>query len=238
MPPGHPREGGSLGPTLGWHAQSIDGREVDTVFWVRPTNAGVAGLQKEMANRLIELGLGAVLLPFVCLAEVIFGDGCDADDAFDLAQRVNPITLIEGAIPGIGSISGPDYVGGWHFIDVGAIGNRYNDPRGMLPLVPMGVQRVGSHQTRRWAQAMRRGRPSPRDVSAGGLPGPPLRLRPQQRKAARDVPSGPHSSPRRGATALRCRRYRAAPACAPSTRYQTPPDPCQAAAARKVQGPG
>jgi hypothetical protein len=128
----HPdRLGGALGPTLGWHAQSIDARVDDTILWVRPTHAGVTGLVLEATNKAVEFGLGAVLVPFVCLAELLIGGDCDIDDAFDLATRVNPVTLVEGLIPGIGPISSTDYVGVWHFIDVGASSNRYNDIRGM-----------------------------------------------------------------------------------------------------------
>jgi len=127
--------GEALGPTLGWHAQSIDARVDDTVLWFRPTNAEIFGfgaLQKELANRVIDLGLGAALIPFVCLAQWFSGDSCDADDAFDLATQINPITLFEGTFPGLGAIRSLDLVGVWHFINVGALDHRYNDVRGML----------------------------------------------------------------------------------------------------------
>lgn len=127
-----PPLGGSLGPVLGWHAQNVDNWVSDSILWSRPTNAGIAGLTKEATNRVVEYGFGALLIPFVCLANLIFGDGCDIDDSFDLVQRINPVTLIEGTLPGVGDVRGPDYVGLWHFIDVGATSNRYNDVRGLF----------------------------------------------------------------------------------------------------------
>jgi hypothetical protein len=116
---------------LGWHAGSIDDHMNDSVLWVRPTMVGLLGLSFEAASKIWQLGVGAILLPFVCLYEAIFGDGCNLGDSFTLAQKYNPVDYIQGTIPGIGDIRGDTYTGLWHFEDVDASIHVYNSTRGM-----------------------------------------------------------------------------------------------------------
>lgn len=116
---------------MGWHAGSVDDHLSDSVLWVRPTAVGLAGLFTDAASLAFEVGVGAILLPFVCLGEAIFGDGCDVGDSFAFARQYNPVDFIEGLVPGIGDIRSDSYTGLWHFEDVGASINRFNDTRGM-----------------------------------------------------------------------------------------------------------
>lgn len=127
-----PPIGGSLGPVLGWHAQNVDNRINDSDLWLRPSNAAIMGLAKEVATRATEYAAGALLVPFVCLANLLTGHSCDVGDAFDLAEELDPVTLLEGEIPGVGSFRSVDYVGLWHFVDVDASIRRYNDTRGLF----------------------------------------------------------------------------------------------------------
>src|SRR2546427_6354126 len=102
------------------------------MLWKRPTSAGFLGAIQEATNRALEFGGGALLLPFVCLGKALFGSGCNIRDSFNLAERINPVRYIEGIIPGSGNVFGNDYTGLWHFVDVDARINRYNDVRGVL----------------------------------------------------------------------------------------------------------
>jgi hypothetical protein len=123
----------ATGRVLGWHAGSVDDRADDSVLWFRPTNAGLAGWAGELASTAWIYGLGALAAPFVCAWEAIFGDGCDADDAFELLNEYNPVDYVEGWIPGFGELrSADDYAGLWHFINVDADGAFFNDIPGMI----------------------------------------------------------------------------------------------------------
>jgi hypothetical protein len=120
-----------LGKVLGWHGGGVDDHLNDTVLWFKPTNAAGASVVKETASQALTLGLGAVLLPFVCAYDAIFGDGCDPDHAFDLAEQYNPVDYIDGWLPGFGTVRDEMFTGMWHFIDVDADQNRFNDIRGL-----------------------------------------------------------------------------------------------------------
>jgi hypothetical protein len=106
----------------------------DTHLEIRPTNALGLGFLKGVINDLIEKGLGILLVPFVCLVECIFGgcDGCSSD-AKDLADGANPLDEIESLIPGIGDISGTDWTGVWHHINMSPqAANEYDNHQGLL----------------------------------------------------------------------------------------------------------
>jgi hypothetical protein len=115
---------------LGWHAGSVDDNFDDTVLWHRPANAAQFGLISEAASLVFELALGSVALPYVCIYEAVFGDGCDIDDSFELARSINVVDYLQGWIPGVGDVRGLLFNGIWHFIDTDAIVNRFNTPRG------------------------------------------------------------------------------------------------------------
>ncbi len=122
------------GIALGFWANSIDDEYDDTHLWFRPTSAGGLGAIKKEANDLATAGFAIAVLPFVCLWDCLFGScGSCGSDAKDLADTANPIDSVEGLIPGIGDISGANYTGVWHFINMrpGAP-NDYDDRPGML----------------------------------------------------------------------------------------------------------
>lgn len=122
------------GAVLGLWAASVDRMYDDTHFWVRPTSALGLGTVKNVVNEAGNTALGLALLPVVCLFECIFDscDGCD-DDAFAAADTLNPTEEIEGWIPGIGDISGEDYVGVWHHINMNdGASNEFDDHQGEL----------------------------------------------------------------------------------------------------------
>src|SRR5687768_2262778 len=119
--------------TLGVHAVATDNHLHDTTLWFRPTNAGVTplGIGVEASSRIWNAGVGTLLLPFVCVYNAVFGDGCDFDDSYDLARQYNPVDYIQGWIPGIGNIQESDYTTLWHFLHVDDPFPEYNDVRGM-----------------------------------------------------------------------------------------------------------
>jgi len=128
---GRPVADRSLELLMGWHAGSVDDHVNDTVLWIRPTLVGWYGVYFEAASLAVEVVGGAILLPFVCLYEAIFGGGCHAGDSFALSQKYNPVDFVQGLIPGVGDTRGATYTGLWHFEAVNASINRFNDTRGM-----------------------------------------------------------------------------------------------------------
>jgi hypothetical protein len=120
-----------LGSVLGWHAATVDDHLEDVILWNRPTSFLFLGLVSEFSSRAFDFALGGLILPFLCIAAWFSGDSCDPEDAVDLASQVDPITQIEGLIPGICPRTSSDYTGLWHFVDVVAPSGRHNDVRGM-----------------------------------------------------------------------------------------------------------
>lgn len=75
-----------------------------------------------------------VLLPFVCFIHCIFGDCEDCDqEAGNIADKGNPLDDLEGLLPGVGDISGSDWVGMWHHIKVSVpASNEFDNHQGLL----------------------------------------------------------------------------------------------------------
>lgn len=117
---------------LGWHAGSIDDHYNDTVMWFRPTNAGPASTVKKWLTKIWVAGAGGLALPFKCVWDAIFGDGCDVGSSFDMAKKYNPVEYVDGWIPGVGEVRQGDAATMWHFIHVDGDGAHYNDTRGLL----------------------------------------------------------------------------------------------------------
>ena len=117
---------------LGWHAGSIDDHYNDTVMWFRPTNAGPASTVKKWLTKIWVAGAGGLALPFKCVWDAIFGDGCDVGSSFDMAKKYNPVEYVDGWIPGYGEVRQGDAATMWHFIHVDGDGAHYNDTRGLL----------------------------------------------------------------------------------------------------------
>ncbi|MBC8165195.1 MAG: hypothetical protein H7Y20_04890, partial [Bryobacteraceae bacterium] len=123
------------GNIIGLWADAVDAEVDDTHLWIRPTSVGGQGLIKDTVDDAIDLGFGALLIPFVCLWEFLFGDASTCDvDAMNLADKANPLDDIEGLIPGVGDISGDMFVGMWHHIKMMGPGasNENDDRQGLL----------------------------------------------------------------------------------------------------------
>lgn len=121
------------GTVLGLYAAAIDDQIDDTHLEFRPTNAGALSAPKKEISDLWKAGVAVVLVPFYCLVECIFG-GCGKckSDAKDAASDTDPINFVDSWIPGIGDISGDDYVGVWHFINLWpSAPNQYDDNQGL-----------------------------------------------------------------------------------------------------------
>ncbi|AMY08556.1 hypothetical protein LuPra_01759 [Luteitalea pratensis] len=122
------------GTVLGLWAGRPDDAVDDTHLEIRPTNALGLGFLKDAINDLINKGLTVLLIPFVCLIDCIFGgcSGC-AGGASDLADGANPLDEIDALIPGIGDISGTDWTGVWHHINLfPQASNEFDNHQGLL----------------------------------------------------------------------------------------------------------
>lgn len=73
-------------------------------------------LAKEWLSKGWKYGAGALAAPFKCAYDALFGDGCDFSSGFDLADEYNPVTYVDGWIPGYGTHTSKDYTGIWHFM--------------------------------------------------------------------------------------------------------------------------
>src|SRR5262245_29901089 len=87
------------GTVLGLWAGRPDDEVDDTHLEIRPSNALGLGFLKDKINDFINMGLAALLIPFVCLVECIFGgcDGCDTD-AKNLGDDANVLDDVEELI--------------------------------------------------------------------------------------------------------------------------------------------
>ena len=122
------------GTVLGFWAANVDAGFDDTHLWWRPQNVAGAGAAKSFINDAVNIGIAILLAPFICLGELFAGNpGACWADAKDAGDTLNPIDEIDGFIPGIGDISGSDWVGVWHHIQViGGGENDYDDIQGLL----------------------------------------------------------------------------------------------------------
>jgi hypothetical protein len=122
-----------LRKVIGWQAGSPDDHYDDSHLWYRPTNAGFLGKAKGWASDGWTTGAGALLAPFACAWEAIFGDGCDLDDGAKLAKKYNPVDYVDSWLPGFGDVHGDPYPTLWHFINVDAGGpSQHNAPPGLV----------------------------------------------------------------------------------------------------------
>ena len=98
---------------------SADRNYDDTHLWIRPTSVLGLGKEKDFINDAGNTAAEVILVPVICLFECIFG-GCSKckSDARKAADTINPVDEIEGWIPGVGDISGNDWVGLWHHINM------------------------------------------------------------------------------------------------------------------------
>jgi hypothetical protein len=125
------------GAVLGYYAQNVDDEVDDIHMWLRPTNGPIVGELKQLASKGIELGLTVILAPIVCFISLFTGDDC-LHDAEDIARNIEPIQLIDSAIPGIGDFDGDGIpgigttTGVWHFFNFDHEGDSdFNDIPGL-----------------------------------------------------------------------------------------------------------
>jgi hypothetical protein len=123
------------GLALGAWAASIDDEIDDTHVWFRPTSVLGLGGVKAATSDAFDAGVGILLVPFVCAFDCIF-NSCDncTRRAKDLASNVNPISNLEGALPGIaiGEETSLTYVGMWHHINLRPTGTTtFDDHAGL-----------------------------------------------------------------------------------------------------------
>jgi hypothetical protein len=121
-----------IGRVLGVQGASADNHEEDSTLWYRPTNALFLGAVNSVLTQGFNDAAGALLLPFVCLADFFLGKSCDFKQSQNLASEVNPIDHIEGLIPGVHSMQSYDYVGLWHFVNQATPFGNYNTVPGLL----------------------------------------------------------------------------------------------------------
>lgn len=123
-----------IGATLGLWAARPDDEFADTHLWYRPTNFVGLGAVRNIVNEAVEDAVTVLIVPVVCVIDLIFGDGKDCDkDARKIANDVDVGEEIDGWIPGIGDISNGDYVGIWHFIDMNpGASNEFDEHQGKL----------------------------------------------------------------------------------------------------------
>jgi hypothetical protein len=115
-----------VGRILGWQGASADDRERDTTIWVRPTSVAFLGAAESLASEAFDFTTGALLLPFVCAWDWLTGSGCSLNQATQLASSVDPVTQLNGLVPGWDIQNDYTYVGFWHFVDAAAGSGRYN----------------------------------------------------------------------------------------------------------------
>lgn len=119
------------GAILGWHSKHRDDDRSDTtVDMAIPIVAHIVAL----VDNAFLLVLSAVFLPFVCLFAWFSGDSCEPADASRLADKVNPVSVIRGLIPGFKNGDASDEaITIWHFINVqSGNSNWYDDLQGMF----------------------------------------------------------------------------------------------------------
>jgi hypothetical protein len=127
------------GLTLGMFASAPDDEIDDTHLWYRPTHMGppVPGLSSpiEVADVLdkgLDLAIASLLAPLLCVVQMITGGPNCFDAAHDIANHLNPIDDLAGAIPGIDDHADGKYTGFWHHINVTpGQSNTYDDVQGM-----------------------------------------------------------------------------------------------------------
>jgi len=83
-----------VGRILGWQGASVDDRLNDSVLWYKPTSALGLGEADKLASTFYQDAVGALILPFVCLADLFSGSGCSLNQAENLANEYNPFELL------------------------------------------------------------------------------------------------------------------------------------------------
>ncbi len=133
---------GQQGKVLGWHAKNRDDDLQETMIDINPL---IPGPLLAVGNDIYEKGVGALLLPIICVFEWLNGDAssCD-DDARRVADKTNVVEVFTALIPGIHLDRGELYIGFWHLMNVrddSTLTNTFDDHQGMY-LPEAGPERV------------------------------------------------------------------------------------------------
>jgi hypothetical protein len=128
---GHPDY---TGTALGFWTANVDAAYGDQHLWLRPTSMAGAGALNTVVNDGLNFSFAILLLPFVCLADLLEGHpGTCWADAKDAGDALNPLDDLTGALPGFGDLSGDDYTGMSHHIQMlGGGENDYDDHQGLF----------------------------------------------------------------------------------------------------------
>ncbi len=129
-----PSQGEVTGAVLGYHASTPDYLEGDWALWVRPTSGLVgAGTLKSIASDAWQAGIGAIVLPFFCAVDCIFGDckRCD-EEAREFARDSDPVSNLEGFLPGVPLPRDSMFIGLGHHINMEpSASNEFDDRQGL-----------------------------------------------------------------------------------------------------------
>ena len=121
------------GTVIGFWAASVDDEFDDTHLWHKPNLAGGQGNVWDTVNDVGNMAIAPVIFPFVCMWELLQGNLDCLGATADAADEANKMDDLNGLIPGVGDISGEDYVGMWHHIKMlGAASDEFDDIQGML----------------------------------------------------------------------------------------------------------
>lgn len=132
--------GKTAGDNLGDCAAAPDYATDDTHLSVNLASVGGAGALRKIADDAAVGGIGLLLVPFICAADCVgslLGLGGDCDEcvkhAKQIANQAPTSSDLAGLVPGIGDVSGEDYTGLWHFINLTpGVSNLYDDHQGIL----------------------------------------------------------------------------------------------------------
>ena len=120
-----------VGDILGYWATEPDHDVSVTAVGVKPVFPGV-GTTLQTIDEVATNALGALLIPFVCGFELLFGGDDCVNDAKALADTAVPVDEIASAIPVLFPRKDADFTGLWHFFGLPDSNSPCDDVRGML----------------------------------------------------------------------------------------------------------
>jgi hypothetical protein len=128
--PGAGRFRDHTGAVLGWLGGNIDYNFDDTHMWYKPQSAAGLGVVKDFVDDAVDFALGAVFAPFICMFDWVDGEIDCWEDSKNAGDAANPGDDLEALIPGVGDESGSDWVGVWHYIQMGGQTDEFDDRPG------------------------------------------------------------------------------------------------------------
>ena len=126
---------GFTGMHLGRLAVVPDDDFSEAALWHRLHTMIGLGNVLDVVGDTSQLGLAALVAPFVCAAALLSGRNC-FDDVASVADELDFVDMAVGSIPGVGEhrqfpIVNKDIMGFWHFLHLEAPAGEYNDIRGL-----------------------------------------------------------------------------------------------------------